>query len=451
MNSVYHILYKEPAIYAEDMSVEYEDLVHQLLNSGRVRIDTNYYSNFVRYTDNKLKINLTFSYKELTEKQLIPQTKQIIQNSYLRRKRSLSDEKLSSIIAKLHKETKKLLLPYPELTLRLTRILVQSAHPIVIRWLLLDRVEIFITYSHSIGDTMSIADWKRSGENSGMQSTDGMNVIIYVSCGGDPFGQSHPEYPQYGDGWAALARMQIIAAQEIGHYADIVRNQYGQQITRHSANFSCTKAKDNVAKARLDDIYLCKNTLKTLMKNGLAELIDSERQLKFYDQQKISNIKTLYIKVKIYFQKKTLLENAQKIGLLFPAIFYRKERYMGLQIQSMIEDMLTHLTPVADVYKNANPDIEEAIACAESLARIPQQAVKWGHVTTRETMKGLYKIYYKQVIPSLIENYEKYTGKKFRRQYQKLSDKQHKIIVFIKRLYRLIKKDRIKFSEVRDI
>lgn len=38
------------------------------------------------------------------------------------------------------------------------------------------------------------------------------------------------------------------------------------------------------------------------------------------------------------------------------------------------------------LYKNKNPEIEEAIACIEALARVPQQAIKWGYLTTKETM-----------------------------------------------------------------
>ncbi len=71
----------------------------------------------------------------------------------------------------------------------LARIFVQSAHPIVIRWLLLDKTEIFITYSHNIGDMMDMVNWQKVGGNSGMQSTNGKDVAIFVSCGGNPFAE----------------------------------------------------------------------------------------------------------------------------------------------------------------------------------------------------------------------------------------------------------------------
>ncbi|KJV52412.1 hypothetical protein OTSGILL_1536 [Orientia tsutsugamushi str. Gilliam] len=105
-----------------------------------------------------------------------------------------------------------------DLLLKLARLFVQSAHPIVIHWLLLERVEVFISYSNQIGDVMDIATWKYAGQNSGMQSINGNNIAIYVSCGGNPFffTQRYQEQSIYGDGWPAIARLQIIAAQELG-------------------------------------------------------------------------------------------------------------------------------------------------------------------------------------------------------------------------------------------
>ncbi len=56
MASVYHILDNVPAIYPEDMLIEYENLAQILIKSGRIRIDTNYSCNFVRFLDPSLNI-----------------------------------------------------------------------------------------------------------------------------------------------------------------------------------------------------------------------------------------------------------------------------------------------------------------------------------------------------------------------------------------------------------
>ena len=84
-------------------------------------------------------------------------------------------------------------------------------------------------------------------------------------------------------------------------------------------------------------------------------------------------------------------------------------------IMAMIEDMQSNLAPNAEVYKRSDPNAAEAIACVEALARVPQQVMKWGYLTTKSTMHDLYNVYYREVISSLIENYESVTGKKYRR------------------------------------
>ena len=152
--------------------------MQELIRSGRLRIDTDYYCNFVRFTDSSSGINIILSYEELTL-ELLDRTKNNIRNLYKSSNKLIDDAKIISIINDLNKKAKKLLLVNDELKTQLARVFVQSAHPIVIKWLLLDNVEVFITYSHNIGDVMDIASWKRSGTNSGMQSTDGKNACIY--------------------------------------------------------------------------------------------------------------------------------------------------------------------------------------------------------------------------------------------------------------------------------
>ncbi len=451
MNSVYHILHKHPAIYPEDIQIEYEYLAQELVKSGRLRIDTDYYRNFVHYNDPVDKINFVFSHAELTNPDLVRNSYSIIKQLYKTKNKRLSNDKLKLIINNLNNKLKKLLMVSDELTIRLARIFVQSAHPIVIHWLLYDRVQVFITYSNSIGDVMNIQNWKHSGKNSGMQSTDGHNVCIYVSCGGNPFTENNKKSPKYGDGWAALARLQIIAGQEIGHYADIKRDYQGNQITRHSANFACTQATPHVKEGRKRDISRCNNLLNLLLKNGMSNLIELERKLKFYDQQKISGIQIWWLKILIYIYRNKLFSFAHKNKLYFIKNFYQ-DKYTGLMIAAMIEDMQSHLAPIADVYKRDDPEAEEAISCVEALARVPQQVMKWGHLTTRATMRDLYKIYYKEVIPSLIDNYNHLANVKYQRNYSVrrqniIQNVFQKILQFIPYLG----KKKFKFNEVRDV
>ena len=446
--SIYHILHKIPAIYPEDIQVEYEKLAWALVHSGRVRIDTDYYCNFVRYNDVKNNIYFIASAREINEPALIEKTKQYIRSLYIKKKKQITETKISSIIEELKNKLSRNLSVSDTLEIQLVRILVQAAHPIVIKWILLYQVEIFITYSKNIGDLMDIPNWKAAGTNSGMQSTDGVNVCIYVSCGGDPFEKNDLDNPIYGNGWAALARMQIIAGQEIGHFADIKRNDLGEQIDRHSANFACTRPKEHVAKARLNDIQRCDNLLKSLNDHGMHNLIYYEERLKFFHAHKIFGIKRLFVKIMVLYYEFKLFNYVNKSKQHHFIKLYKNEKYIGLMIRAMIIDMQSHLNPIADVYKREDSIAEEAIACAESLARVPQQVMKWGHLTTKATMHDLYSIYYQEVIPSLIKVYSKVTNTHYKRDY---SMPQKTLWTKLLQFFTNFQRSKTKFKPVRDL
>ncbi|MFP3017768.1 MAG: DUF2748 family protein [Candidatus Tisiphia sp.] len=442
MSSIYHILDKIPAIYPEDMQIEYEQLAQQLIKSGKLRIDTDNSCNFARFSDPKFNISLMVSKEEITEPKLIEQTNQLLRSLY---KSSISDKKLASIYTDLKKQIQKLQPVDQSVTEKLTRLFVQSAHPIVIRWLLHDKVQVFITYSHNIGDMMDIVDWQRSGSNSGMQSTDGKNVAVFVSCGGNPFAENDKNHPTYGDGWAAAARLQIIAGQELGHFADIKRDASGHQISRHSANFSGTKATPHVRQARIDDIINCDKLLAKLLSIGMRQMITYEEKVKFYNKNKVRGIRAYWARLLGFIYKQKFLFFVNRRKLFFIKRFI-KEQYMGLMIRAMIEDMKFNLAPVADVYKNSDPEIEETIACIEALARVPQQVMKWGYLTTMATMQGLYKVYYSEVIPSLIFNYVLMTKQSYKRDMSKpryLTNFFRKINIFSKK--------KLIFKQIREV
>lgn len=126
MSSIYHILDRVPAIYAEDMQIEYELLAQQLIKSGKLRIDTDDCCNFARFSDPAFNISLMVSKEELTSPALIPSTINFFKALY---KNSISDKKMASILADLKKQIQKLRPVNKEVTEKLTRIFVQSALP----------------------------------------------------------------------------------------------------------------------------------------------------------------------------------------------------------------------------------------------------------------------------------------------------------------------------------
>lgn len=444
MSSIYHILNKVPQTDPNEIQVEYEHLAQSLVNSGRLRIDTDHHCNFARFTDPQSNLSLMVSKEELFDEKLIPNTKENFKKLYAGKLRGAAfDKKLAFIFDTLKKQINKLQPVNPLVTIKLARIFVQSAHPIVIKWLLHDNVEVYITYSHNIGDMMDMQGWQQSGSNSGMQSTDGRNAAVFVSCGGDPFAENNKDHPTIGDGWAAVARLQIIAGQELGHFADIKRDERGRQITRHSANFSATKATEHTKIARKNDLKRCDELFSILLLNGMDKLINYEEKLRFYHKNKITGVRVLVLKFLQFIYKQKLLIYSKKHKLLFVAQF-ANDKYMSLMIRAMIEDMKFNLNPIADVYTRSDKDAEEAIKCVEALARVPQQVMKWGYLTTMEAMKDLYKIYYQEVIPSLISNYSTMTGITYKRNYHKPPKSFNKIT-------RILKKEKNTFTPVRDL
>lgn len=406
LKNLQHIIDRIPALEPEGMYVEYEELANQLVDSGLLRVDTENKCNFARWVDPSQNISIMLSREEL-EADLLDKTKAKLSKTYK------TQGQIQKVVDNCLAQLKKLLPVEKDIRLKLARLLVQSTHPIVMRWILLEQVEIFISYSNSIGDLMDIMTWKHSGSNSGMQSTDGRDVAVFVSSGGDPFAQTDSEIRIYGDGWPAVARIQIIAGQELGHYADIKRDSGGRQIGRHSADFACTRAVPHVKEGRSKDLQKCDVIRSELLKNGMDKLFTHETALDFYKKNKVRGLKVLYHKIMAGIYKKKLLKLTKDPEWLFLRKFYQ-EQYMSIMLEAMIEDMKANLNPVADVYKREDKESEIAIACVEALARVPQQANKWGHITTGVMMKHLYKVYYEEVIPDLIDIYEKITGKPYK-------------------------------------
>jgi hypothetical protein len=408
MTNLYHILHKFPALEEEDMNPIQESLSRELVLRGKFRIDADDKINFAKLSLPYYSKHLTFTLRELTHLELLKATKKTLSDIFSKDTDSSKlDAKVKVTISAMIKQISKFQKVTDELEMRLARIVVQSAHPIVIKMLILEKVEIFVSYSHNIGDVLDVVSWQANGSNSGMQSTDGKNAAIFISCGGNPFGE-HKEGMIYCDGYPAIARITVVGAQEIGHFSDIIRDQYGRHVSRHSAINGGTRARENVRIARLDDIKNLKLIIRDLEDLNIRTLAEYERHLKFYHKNKIKGLRVLKTKIIIYYLRYKLSKNLAKNYPEF--IEDHAENFLASKLLSLFADMGFNLEPKADVYANENKEIEEAIACIEALARVPQQAQKWGHDICKRIMKDLYKIYYNQVIPANIETYHNLTG-----------------------------------------
>lgn len=411
--NLYHVASFNPAVEKEEMTAGREELAQKLVKSGRFRIDAGEKINFARLYVPELSISMMFSSRELYDKNLLPKTtskiKKSLQDTYQGQR---LEEKLEQHIKLLKEELSKYQEVPLEEELKLARLVVQAAHPVVIMLILLEGVEVFISHSHNIGDVLDIVNWKTAGSNSGMQSTDGIDAAIFISCGGNPLTENEDQKAEYGDGWPARARILIIGGQELGHYSDIMRDEYGRQISRYSANFSATQAKEEVRIGRINDIKRGIYILDTLKEIGLENVTESERRIKFYHDNKKRGIGLLIEKIKLSFYKFLLMKRAKEKKIFFLK-HIKNEPRIGTLAQAMMEDMLFNLSPKADVYQKDNLAEEEAIACVEALARVPQQVNKWGTYLTKIFMKDLYYIYYAKVIPGCITAYENISKTKY--------------------------------------
>ena len=412
--NIYHILDFIPGLEKEEMSVGQEALATQLVTCGRFRIDADFSRiNFARFYVPSLGLSMMFSSRELNDPKLLPRTKRIIGKQLSGQLRGeMLRQRVSEHIQAMRTELTKYQKVTLEEEMKLARLVIQTAHPVVMMLILEEGTELYVSHSYNIGDMMDINSWRTSGENSGMQSTDGRATAVFISCGGNPLVENKEENVFYGDGWPAIARLIVIGGQETGHYSDIMRDEYGRQISRYSANLSATRAKEHVRIGRLKDIERGRRIRAKLKEFGLGELIIEETALKFFRKNKRGGYIVWKTKVKISHYTSRLKSKIKEAGYDFLLKFFN-DQYPGIMIDAMIVDMLFNLAPEADVYKSNDKQAEEAIACVEAVARIPQQVNKWGHSVVKILMQDLYKVYYDEIIPGCIKAYQVISGKPY--------------------------------------
>jgi hypothetical protein len=391
-HNLYHILNFLPATEAWEMPPALEKLAQQIVSSGKLRINADHERNFVRYgTANS---DLTFTARELTEPALKTLTHQKVARLVAP---AMGEQGIADIWAYLANELKKARGVDVAKEMRVARVLVQAADPAVIQLLSRSGTEIFVSYSHNVADLLPVHEWQGHGMNSGMQATESSGTAVYISCGGDPFFEG-TQKTYLTDGFPALARMMVIAGQEIGHFADLRRTASGI-IGRHSTdpNHSRLRANPIAAEGRLRDMAHLRRLASAYQVAGLPRLIRAEKRVDFYHtrlryspQWFIHQLwRCVVCSLFIYrCTQKKLWFNYKVI----PAI------RLGHAIEAFLADMAFNLAPEADVYRHPDPQVEEAIAVIEAVARVPQQAHKWGDTAVAIGWPNLHRFYYGTVI-----------------------------------------------------
>lgn len=362
-------------------------------HNGNLRLDTTEKVNFIRYPTDSSVIFL--SHRELYDKNLVQNTINRIGKTAVD---TLREEISTNQLVELDIEEK------------IARLIVQSTHPAVVKLALLEGVEIFVSYSQNISDLLDLQNFEKHGSNSGMQSIGSAESRVFVSCGSDPFS----DVKEYKDKAVyALARFLVIAGQEFGHFADLMRDSNGNAYSRHSASFNGYRAKKKVREARLKDLAMVKKTIRDLNKVGLVKTAKTNKSIEFYAKHRKRSFRHILTIIQSYLQTRKFRRKAIQKNINFVALHSAKD------IKIMLPDMKFNLHPKASVYENENPTIEEAIICVEALARVPQQVNKWGHKTTQYLYPNLYAIYYEEVIPAVIKSVENITREKFHMEYKK--------------------------------
>ena len=406
MYNLYDILYKKPVTNIFLLSKKRRELAYALLKSGKVRIDAESRRNFLICNYPKLGQSLVLSNRELFDKNLLPETFSRIKQILLLGARSNNERKkidspVSTVIQqeinKFRAKIGKYIPVGEKLEKKIVCLITQATEPEVLELFLYEKGEVFISYSHNIGDLLEIRSWQEQQYNNGMQSILGHNMIaVYSSCGGNPFLTSG-KYKEPNDGKNALSRMLVILGQEFGHYADIVRNKQGRFIKRYSANLSVTSPSREVYFARRNDIKNIKVVFRIMKKLGLIELVKKEQHIEFYSKNNKISFKYVFNSLQYFIMKTYFINACDNAGLYFIRDWY-EEKKIANKMHSMILDMNFNVSPKADAYERDNSNAQEAIWCVEGLARVPQQVIKWGHKTTRYLLPEMYKIYYLQVI-----------------------------------------------------
>lgn len=394
-SNLYHILHFLPATEAWEMPPALEMLAQRLVASGKLRINADTTRNFVRHGE------MTFTTRELTDPALAQATQHRLARHVAP---AAGGQGVTQLWQHLGAEMKKARGVSLEKEIRVARVLAQSAHPAVIQLLIETGTEVFVSYSHNVADLMAVHEWETHGKNSGLQATpSSASAAVYVSAGGDPFFEGSTK-TYATDGFPALARMVVIAGQELGHFADLRRSPRGI-LGRHSTDPHASQLRANpIARdARLADQRNVAALATTYRRCGLAALRRAERGVAFYHHRRRYSPPCLFYQIWRLgaWLRFIILCSQQRLCFQFRLLPYHR---LGNAVDLYLADMAFNLSPDAEVYRHPDPLVEEAIAVIEAVARVPQQVNKWGHLAVKHAWPMLYPLYYDTVIKSCTAN-----------------------------------------------
>ncbi len=375
-----------------------ERLAQRLVQSGKLRINAEHERNFVRLGTSVE--DETFTARELTDPALAAATR-----TRIARHVAPADgaSGFDAVWARLMRDLKIARGVAADKEMKVARVLVQSAHPSVIQLLIASGTEVFVSYAHHVADLMQVRDWESHGKASGMQATEERGTRVFISAGGDPFFDGNQK-TYVTDGFPALARMVVIAGQELGHFADLRRRLAGGEMVitgRHSTdpNHSQLRAAPVARAGRLADGAEVEKLRRVYAKLGFHTLLKMEKNVDFYHKNARFSPPWMMFQLFRGVLWGVFVTKSSIYGLVPSFSLYPRYRH-ATALAFYLDDMAFNLAPDADVYRHPDPLIEEAIAVIEAVARVPQQVNKWGHAAVKLAWPRLYDVYYGTIIPA---------------------------------------------------
>lgn len=408
----YNIYTKKPLIEDGELPVGLENLAKEIFDKGLLRISTSSEYNFTLFPVRNGESFLSFSRREVSDAKLSKRTRGIIKQNLLPSERSNETKSINQKLSLIRKDIDKYL-PIPEEhELKIARIVVQSAEPVIIANLIKENIYFFISFTGNISDLLSVSNWEGARFSQGLQTNSITEASIFASCGGHPFFDAD-ESNNPVDGQNAIDRLSVILAQEIGHYADIIKDKQGRNVDRFSCDLGVSRPKDRVEKARQKDLLNIENILQRLNDLGLSKLYDLERLLKIQARYRKNSISYMFLALRVSLSQMSYVNKCRAEKLDFIVGLSKNNPEIGRVSKILCGDMKFNLNPDSQAYRNSNKNAEKAMFCAEALARIPQQKVKWGDDVINLFAPNMYKIYYKALMKEEYSYYKILTGKKF--------------------------------------
>ncbi len=412
INNHYDRLYKEPFLEKDEIFVELEYLAESMVKAGLLRVSANERCNFVILPLRGGNEFLSFTKRELYEPKLLERTYRIIRQKQTPIERDNEDESPEAKVEAMRRMLSRYMEVPEEYEMKLARMLVQTNHPAIISNMLYEGVNFFVSFGHTVSDLLNVRLWQSSKYASGLQSNDMHDSAVFVSCGGNPFFEPSKDNESEYDGWAARARLMIVAAQEIAHHSDIIKNRNGENIGRASTNAYMNAPNRECESARQKDILRLKSIIQKLERSSVKNAFDLERRFRIQMKYRKYTIGTIILFLRKTLAQRIFIMHAKLNRLNFlPHVKNRKE--IAQEALIITGDMMFNLEPESPSYRNADEDIEKAIMCAEALARVPQQEIKWGKKCVKFFTPNMYKFFYEKIIPDELNLYNNYFKEKF--------------------------------------